>query len=959
MQQLSTKKLFIIFYFVFYIVFTTFIAAQDISPNNSNMPKGFSIYTLENNLNCNVFEDFSSALVRIEFTVDAGFSKQTAQTAGFFPLYSKLFTEAGKKQYFKMHKDKSNKNWLLKKLSVSCNADSARYIITVTPQQVETVLEQLACCAFYPIFEDTSIKIQFSTMKKDVSDYAFSTVGFINSSIDARIFSEAPWKVDSEIYPAIFINTPLAKVRSILMDIAKTYYQPGNCRIYISGGITKKRALKLLEQHIGIYQQNNFSVSTNFTEVNNKVSKTEKDDTTKDSIHKFVLADTGISKDMTQIVIQYKDFSLTESDLIAALLNNKKSSFKIQLLNNASLGIQGNDYINAAAVHSKNSSRVIIQSILGNTKDSYPVKQAEDFLSILQSQKFNDTEDKTSIFANELKTQVAQYDALYTNSASFMNILSQYTSLSKNNNPVQDLLNRSETIQSLKSDAISNNFSKAKPWVFVLVNKDVYNNYHTAFKKAGYKLVTTKNGSWYTQQLYKNMKNTVVAKQDDKKITSKENQTEQFIQDNKNSFTSFTLSNGIPVIVKNNSISETTVIGLSINGGKISETTQGLEEILINSLAQKIHHELLAAGVKGKPKVLAQTDTGSAFISVECLSSKVKTCIECISQALIFSDLSPAGADGLVYDTKYHYRLKNESAEYQLYCAAVNELYRGSSYPDIFSLNDNVLSDITYYKIMKEYPNLLDAGRYTIIITGNTQKTSVKDIKTALEKNFGILSVQKAFSYPKYPLPNFLKGKTISTTLTHIFTTDIPASEAGPMPEKLIPTTDFSDPVQYWIKAPEPTAKNAILFTPLMYKFTEILQNLVSAQKNMRNSIVKLQPSSSEIQAAVITITKVHHRKTANELFIQAATELKKELSESKETDTISNLWIEKKLNKTQTNRGTALLIYKGITNNKNPEHYLDEYEAVTKSSIEDFIDADKFIPESIPFAVYSKDTKK
>ena len=82
-------------------------------------------YTLENGLSVFLLEDPSEALVRIEFSVKAGFSSQTKDTAGFFYLYSDLIQNSSSLNFE----------------SVSCNAESSRYQLTVTPSQIESCLQ--------------------------------------------------------------------------------------------------------------------------------------------------------------------------------------------------------------------------------------------------------------------------------------------------------------------------------------------------------------------------------------------------------------------------------------------------------------------------------------------------------------------------------------------------------------------------------------------------------------------------------------------------------------------------------------------------------------------------------------------------------------------------------------------------------------------------------------------------
>ena len=82
------KKLFSFFLIISAFVFNAFSIEK-----NSSLEK-VSEFVLENGMYVFIAEDFSSAIVRVEYTAKAGFSKQNIDTAGFFPLYARLLKYA-------------------------------------------------------------------------------------------------------------------------------------------------------------------------------------------------------------------------------------------------------------------------------------------------------------------------------------------------------------------------------------------------------------------------------------------------------------------------------------------------------------------------------------------------------------------------------------------------------------------------------------------------------------------------------------------------------------------------------------------------------------------------------------------------------------------------------------------------------------------------------------------------
>ena len=79
---------------------------------------------------------------------------------------------------------------------------------------------------------------------------------------------------------------------------------------------------------------------------------------------KYVMHSNDISSDLTQLVIQYTMLDMEECDLLALALGYEGSIFKQQVLSFDELNIPGDEYIHVSAAHKKESSRLIIQTLL-------------------------------------------------------------------------------------------------------------------------------------------------------------------------------------------------------------------------------------------------------------------------------------------------------------------------------------------------------------------------------------------------------------------------------------------------------------------------------------------------------------------------------------------------------------------------------------------------------------------
>jgi len=165
-------------FFVFLFTVCVFSAAGD----EAGILRGFAEYTLQNGMQVFVLEDFAAAPIRIEYAVKAGTREQTPKTAGFFPLYTRLFAEAGKASYPEQADD-----WILDSAKISCDADAVRCVVTIAPGEIEKALSELAYCAFSPSFSDANIAAQFTALKSEVMNIIGEVKGKVAVLIDDMI----------------------------------------------------------------------------------------------------------------------------------------------------------------------------------------------------------------------------------------------------------------------------------------------------------------------------------------------------------------------------------------------------------------------------------------------------------------------------------------------------------------------------------------------------------------------------------------------------------------------------------------------------------------------------------------------------------------------------------------------------------------------------------------------------
>lgn len=920
-----------------FLAFSAFLYAESNFLNEYN----YAEYTLENGMQIFVLEDFSSAPVQVEFSVHAGISAQNPATTGFFPLYTRLF------------KYGAEKNSFLQNLTSECSADSSNYRISVSQELVPSTFEILARCAFSPFFAEKDILREYSALKNEIMQYAPTPAAFINTAIDSRIFSETPWKLDSGIYPQIFTKSTAAEIRSILSRIGKFWYTPQNSAIFVSGPVKKEEIYALAEKTFGSYKP-----AASFA-LPEKVTATRK-------TRKFIMHDLQFSEDMTQIVIEYTGLDFNQASLAAVAYNSDSSTLKKSLCAEHILNIRGPEYINVSSTRHNGCARLIFQTLLEQNLRS-PVEQAETFIEAIK--KSPETTDSSEYQAAR-KILHDNFRETTANSTNFINSLAYFWAidplLSGNDEKeillAQKLLSQPEKITSTDENSLKTSFENETPFIFVLVNTKNFKKYKSDYKRLGYEEINSKNGSWFTQELYKNALKEISAEK--KEIEQQKAESESarniFLEENRNSLKTIELSNGIPVTVKTNRMTNGVSILVSIDGGSLADKNRpGFQNVMANAIASNIRKEIIKYKtqqiISGNPAVYAETSFSDSKIIVECEKEDISLCIRSISDALIFGEITPAEADSYVYSAQTQKRLSGASPLNQMTFRAIKYFYDSNFIRNIFDTEKEILQKTSYNDILAEYPKFLDASLYSIVIAGNTDSEAVRYI---LEESLGILAAQTTRNDSRrkesVPKPDFpAKTRKINLKIRHLFYTDVKAEDAGPMPAVLVPTKNFADPVQYWFKAPEADSEEAVIFDALILRLSENLNNA--------GAETKIFLPAKDFRCGGITFLNVEHTSYIEETYKKTLSEFVKKLEDSEpsvfEAERTKNAWILSRLSGSKTNTGTARIISSSKTDEKN---YLDEYEILERAGSKDFLRAlNEYFPPEPFLQIFSSDSKK
>lgn len=925
---------------------TNYVLEQDVGKVHiMTMPNGFTVF---------VREDSSSAILHAEFLCRAGYSSQTPSNAGFFPLYTQLFLSSLPVEDMDIYP--------------SCNNDSSTFTADISPDRLSDFLKAMSYCARNPNFSDRDIQKQYSLIKAASESQSKNASSFINCAIDSRVFEEAPWKTESGVYPALFSGYTVPEVRTILSDIGKRFYTPDNCALFITGNINANEAYKMAYSLFGSWDNKSSGTSIRTSDaLKNELSSTGR---------KYVLADNEFSKDLTQIVIQYTSLSSVQADILGAAFSSADSDFVRLMTTDPMLGIRSRDYVDAESVQRGNSSRLVIQSLLEQpysfaeklagqpeAKNVNPAMQVEAFASHIKEAATLDAKQ----FSKAKNTVEARYRAKIGSAVSGMQILADYWAA----NPTQSddgYYQKYLTLPKLPSKQDSNEIAQAvaseSPYIFVLVNTDVWNKNKKAFEALGYTLLTRENASWYHNEIAvkealdaenkaeREQRETILPGSSEVNLSG----PMTFYYENASRIYDYVLDNGIPLYVKENKHSQTVAVSLAIAGGEtVSPKGEGLlRTVLVNTYARVLQDEITKLRTAGKlfgnVQIQSRTDMTMSYVEVECVKTDITQVLSAMVHALIYNDISPVTADRLVNEQKAQRASTLVILDNQMEYDTLHTLYKGTAFESFYDQNADVLKTTDLHSLEQSYTDFLDASLYSIAISGDV---NCEYIHVLVSETFGVLREQSQRKDLEQANPTF-SAKTRRIKLHHYYTSNLTKEDAGDEVPILVPTSEYYDPVQYYFRAPEdPHELN--IYNCLLAELRDRIQPLLPSDTKCM-----IKGATTQIKTGSIRINGILYPSTFMNAYKKARTSLVQDLKDNpdKIVERLKSKWIQETMIQTQTNTGTVKLMQQGLRE-KRPFLYLENYLSMYNAlPVEFSLVLEKYITETPDLTVTSADSK-
>lgn len=850
-------------------------------------------YQLENGLEIYILEDSENPIIQVSYVAKAGFSVQTQENAGFPELASSLF--------FKSSSLNQNDIKVLQNLSTELKSDSAIFRATCTLGNLEKSIALFSEAARNPNFTDEVLQSEYLSLKLRVQENINNELAYINSSIDNVLFNE-PWKQDTVLYSGINQNLMIPEIRRNLQSIYTQFYTPEKSAIFITGAIKADSIYYLVKKYFESWNKSVFAVPETNSTLKNLETK------------KYVLKSNNFSTDFNQLIIQYpkeglfSDIKSCGTMQLASLALENSSQFKNAVVNTTS-GLYDETYIYSGFTENGSASRVILQALMLNNEVS-PTLQVENILENINKGKVilesEFQEEKTKLLSQE--------------NSSRSDIKTLYNALvsSWGYGGTEYFYSYLDYIKTLNLSDVQSVFD-FEPYIFLLVNSKTYSTFEEDFKNQDYVLL--ENVTNFTEEQNQN------TEMPEQEIVS------SFYTENINSFNFYKLENKIPVIEKQSKNQESFTLHLIINGGELFHAENpGLETITIKYLANNIKKLLEQEDLSFDFSISTETKIYNSSINITCAKDDIETLFKVISQALYFDDLTAGKADELIFAENYNYRLNSASTSTQLFTSGMETIFSGTKLESLFKTEDSLLSSINFIEIYKSYTELLDANRFTVVCLGNIPT----NLKSILENTFGSL---KALNLVKNntKIEPIISNLTRTVQIKRIFSTDIKAEDAGPRPLKLIPTTVFTDPVDFYFESPNKQSDEYLYFLALLTDYEKFLNQYW--ENGIKISIHDFKANFDVVRVQFQNV-ETQYQKSIKNIFEKSLETFILDVKENsnENLENYINQYLMKYYNFENTNFETAKLIEKGYVEFNDYLKYLKNYNKIIQARAEDFV---------------------
>lgn len=914
-----------------FLFFTQIIFAQD-----SYQEKLYT-FKLKNDLSVFVLPDSTEPFVNIQLVIKAGLAHQTEEFPGLIPIRTKMFFSL----------EKENQELLDSGASFFANYDDVAtyYGIKIHPEKTELALSTFGEQCFKPFFSDSTLRKEKEEYLTQIQALEKTSTLFINQKVATSITSSD----ERQHYPGISYNElskkSTAQIRQELYALNQKLYTPDNCAIFIHGVLDIYQIESLINRYFGQYTEKKTESPSNSLIKN------------KDLQHNFLLVSDNFSPDLNQIIIQFPcdtNYAPQEqaiaTDLLVQLLTEKENQGLQTIVSNIEKHISSSHYIFASKDKFLGNHRLVVQG-LANLSENFAlqINEIKDSIKSYLVNKLYSENLPNSI--KRLEIQKGEFDS----SKKFME------NLAKNFGETGLPFTKEFSIDEIKKIALTS--LEKTPYCYVLMNSKNYEENSLQFENENFVVIKEVDTDFQNKQ---NTSAETNIEKSSSEIPSENlpktfDATQNFLANQLELFKSKTLSNGIPVIYKHSPLQSESAIRLEISGGEEKSFLgiRGMESLILRIVTENMLMVMKeyynSDAIFYMPEITCETGINSGSITIKCHSQDIYRCLQAAIGSIVFGDVTPSIADETVFNMQREYKFLAADTSFQTYCNFMQRIYPKNK--KLYNLKTPLLANLNFENIQNAYTHILDASRYTIIVATSQDFESVTK---AAEENFGILQ-----KHPKIKITTkneIAEKSTISVpeikeyiSLYRVFTTDIPAELAGERPAKLIPTTEFNDPVHYYSNAPN-NIDELPLYNSLLFEMEQRIEKATGLE-------VKTKIASVKSPFGGLQILSVPRLLDIDAVLKRTATQLAEDILSQKGEDIIMGIktkWQFNILSDISSNIAVTELIAKGLNETGSQIQYLKDFEIINKATVVEFSKImEEYLINFPPASLYSESRLK
>ncbi|MCR4940577.1 MAG: insulinase family protein [Treponemataceae bacterium] len=698
----------------------------------------------------------------------------------------------------------------------------------------------------------------------------------------------------------------------------------------------------------------------------------------------YVLSSDSFSKDFNQLIVQYvlDNPFLTATQAAAAetavALFEQGSAFKSLVLADEDCGVKSADWLYSSILRQQSGSRLVFQAIAEN-KGNSPGKQALAFARCIEKPEVF-SQDEIAYFS---RITADRLTLLRRDPYQFIHSMAEDWGFCNPYLPeLADKLQEEGFPRFSFSKAFFEPFSASlsrealsltsddlyplldgDPYVFLLLNDEVYAQHKDSLESSGFIYIPKDSGEWYKTEGGKSalrgegaasFSELVIGKllpllssellvepdsfpaidawETEESLPPLEEKSglQNYIDYGKNAFGTFSLSNGIPVIVQNGTTSSFS-FKLMFSGKKavLSAAERDSQLVISDVIANNIKEYILMSGYVPCSEFSVSTESKSygTIIDISTTADYAEPVLRMAAEALFFGDISAPRVDECAYARRSEWGMKLADGDFQLHAAAMASLCEESSEAGFFDSGIDFFSGVVFQDIEVKYLEMIDASSLSLALCGKDADTFLP----LLDDLFGFLMnfSRSGRGTSLLSSDQLLPENQVRVALRRIFTSSVKPGEYVVQPEKLIPTEIFYDPLHIYFQCPPLDSPDYAVFMALVYELEEILDGMWEGGVLSSSDFVR-------VPVAGIWFHGVTQASVVYELFSEAVEVLQCDFDEER-IKVLCDRYIERFYNGVKDTSSLTMRILEGNVFGGDGSLYLKTLEALKTASADDF----------------------